>query len=139
MPGGLQHLARRLSARIFVRYLGASVTALAVDVGLFLFLLRSGLHAPASSAISFCAGIAVHWLISSRLVFATTAAPPGPDRWRQKFLFLMSAALGLTLTVGIVGYGAAIGTDPRLAKLFAVVASFSTIYLVRRLFVFAAR
>jgi putative flippase GtrA len=132
-------LLRDLHARIFVRYLGASAAALAVDVGLFLLLLPSGMPATAASAIGFCAGIAMHWLISSRLVFLATAAPGGIDRWRQKFLFLLSAALGLTLTVGIVAYGAAAGLDPRIAKLIAVVISFTTTYAVRRIFVFAAR
>jgi putative flippase GtrA len=135
----MRALVQELTARTFVRYLGASVVALATDVGLFLLLLAAAVHAPAASALSYCAGIAVHWLISSRLVFAATAAPGGADRWRQKLLFLLSAGLGLTLTVSIVSYGAAIGMDPRVAKLIAVLISFTTTYLVRRLIVFAAR
>lgn len=135
----LRAILQDLANRIFVRYLGASATALAVDVGLFLLLLRSGFAAPAASAIGFCAGIAVHWLISSRLVFLATAALPGPDRWRQKFLFLLSAGLGLMLTVAIVTYGAAMGMDPRLAKLVAIIVSFSITYALRRMVVFAAR
>jgi len=135
----VRHLFDRLKALIFLRYVGASVVALAVDVGLFLVFLSAGLLAPAASATSYCVGIAVHWLISSRLVFAASAAPGGAERWRQKFMFLLSAGVGLTLTVAIVTYGAALGMDPRAAKMLAIIASFTTTYFVRRMIVFAAR
>ena len=128
-----------LQSLVFVRYLAASVVALAIDVALFLLLLATGLFSPTASAISYCAGIAVHWTISSRVVFARAAAPGGLNRWRQKFLFCASAVLGLSLTVAIVAYAAATGADPRIAKLVAIAVSFTTTYLVRRLIVFAVR
>ncbi|MDX2209323.1 MAG: GtrA family protein [Sphingopyxis sp.] len=135
----LSSLLHQLWTLIFFRYVGASVVALVADVGLFLLLLSAGLLAPAASAIGFCLGIAVHWLMSSRVVFVTTTARGGTERWRQKFLFLLSAGVGLTLTVAIVSYGAVVGMDPRAAKGIAIIISFTTTYLLRRLFVFAVR
>jgi putative flippase GtrA len=54
-------------------------------------------------------------------------------------MFLLSAGVGLTVTVGIVTYGAALGMDPRVAKLIAIIVSFTTTYFIRRVIVFGAR
>jgi putative flippase GtrA len=139
LPAVVRQLIQWLQALRFARYLGASVVALAADVGLFLMFLAAGLFAPAASAASYCVGIAVHWLISSRFVFSATAAPAGAERWRQKLLFLMSAVVGLTLTVAIVSGAEVAGIDPRIAKMIAIVVSFTTTYFLRRTVVFAAR
>ena len=106
---------------------------------LFLLLLDSGLSPMAASAVGYCAGILVHWLVSSRLVFADGAAARGTgERHRQKMLFVGSALVGLAVTTAIVGTGSALGLDPRLAKLAAIVVSFQTTYLLRRHIVFRA-
>lgn len=123
----------------WLNYLLASVLALGSDAGLFLLLLDSGLSPMAASAVGYCAGILVHWLVSSRLVFADGAAARGTgERHRQKLLFVGSALIGLALTTAIVGTGSALGLDPRLAKLAAIVVSFQTTYLLRRHIVFRA-
>lgn len=129
----------RLRAVTFLRYVGASGFALAADMGLFLLLLGAGLLAPAASAISYSIGIGAHWLVSSRLVFADGAAPGGAERWRQKFLFLLSAFFGLALTVAIVTAGELAGFDPRLAKLAAIGVSFVVTYIMRKSIVFVVR
>lgn len=130
-------LFRALPDRTFIRYGLASVIALASDVGLFLALLRVGLMPAAASALGYGVGILIHWLISSRLVFARGAAPRGPERIRQKGLFVGSALIGLALTTGIVALGSLIGLLPLAAKLVAVVVSFQTTYLLRKAIVFA--
>ena len=56
MPLG--DLCARLLDRRFLRYLLASVGALAVDMGLFMALLAGGVAAVAASAIGYGAGIA---------------------------------------------------------------------------------
>ena len=123
----------------WLNYLLASALALGSDAGLFLLLLDGGLSPVAASAVGYCAGILVHWLISSRLVFADgTAARGTGERHRQKLLFVGSALVGLAVTTAIVGSGSAIGLDPRLAKLAAIVVSFQTTYLLRRHIVFRA-
>lgn len=123
----------------WLNYLLASGLALGSDAGLFLLLLDSGLSPMAASAVGYCAGILVHWLVSSRLVFADGAAARGTgERHRQKLLFVGSALIGLAVTTAIVGTATAFGLDPLLAKLAAIVVSFQTTYLLRRHIVFRA-
>jgi len=57
-------------------------------------------------------------------VFADSVAERGPQRNRQKALFVVSALAGLALTTAMVGLGDLAGIDPRLAKLAAIAASF---------------
>lgn len=121
----------------WLNYLLASGLALGSDAGLFLLLLDSGLSPMAASAVGYCAGILVHWLVSSRLVFADGAAARGTgERHRQKLLFVGSALIGLAVTMAIVGTATAFGLDPRLAKLVAIPVSFQTAYMLRRHIVF---
>ncbi len=135
----MRQMLDQFMARTFLRYVGASVFALAADMGLFLLLLGAGMLAPAASAVSYTVGIGAHWLVSSRLVFAAGAAPVGAERWRQKFLFLLSAFVGLALTVAIVAGGEMAGLDPRLAKLLAIAVSFVVTYVLRKTVVFSLR
>ncbi len=134
--GWLIEAARRGEARWFA-YLFASGLALGTDAGLFLLLLGGGVAPVAASALGYIMGILVHWLVSSRLVFADGTAVRGSgERHRQKWLFVGSALVGLAVTTAIVGIGSAFGPDPRLAKLAAIVVSFQTTYLLRRHIVF---
>lgn len=119
-----------------VRYLLASVGALAADVACFLALLGLGAAAAPASAAGYCLGIAVHWVLSSRAVFADSVATRGLARTRQKALFVISALIGLALTTLIVWTGARAGLDPRLAKLAAVGASFTVTWLLRSRIIF---
>ncbi|WP_241127280.1 GtrA family protein [Novosphingobium terrae] len=123
----------------FPRYLGASLLALGVDMGCYLLLLRLTLAAAPAAALSYALGIAAHWFLSSRAVFAQHLAQAGADRLRQQALFVASALLGLAVTVLIVGAGSRAGLDPRLAKGIAVAASFAATYSLRNRLVFAPR
>jgi putative flippase GtrA len=127
-----------LFARLtLLRYLAASAAALAVDMGSFLALLAFGMVAAPAAALGYSAGIVAHWLFSSRAVFADSVADRGPQRTRQKAMFVISALLGLGLTTLIVGTGTALGIDPRLAKLVAIGASFTLTWLLRSRLIFA--
>ncbi|QUL37161.1 GtrA family protein [Erythrobacter sp. JK5] len=128
----------RLGDLRFVRYLLASVGALAVDVGAFLALLAAGIAAAPASAIGYSLGILAHWLMSSRAVFHDHVAESGIARTRQKALFVISALVGLALTTAIVGAGDWAGIDPRLAKLAAIGVSFLATWLIRARIVFRA-
>ena len=128
-------LSRLTDVRL-IRYGLASVAALAVDMGLFLALLTTGLAAAPASALGYSIGIVTHWLISSRAVFVGRVAERGPDRTRQEALFVGSALVGLALTTLIVGAGEMAGFDPRLAKLVAIGASFAATWLLRSKIVF---
>ncbi len=132
-------MLERLGDARWLRYIGASVAALATDAALFLLLLAGGMVPVTASATGYMMGILVHWLVSSRLVFADGAAARGSaTRNRQKALFVGSALVGLAITTGIVGGGSAAGLDPRIAKLFAILASFQATYMLRRHVVFRA-
>lgn len=120
----------------FIRYLLASIGALAVDMGCFLALLALGVWPAWAGAIGYCAGIAAHWLMSSRAVFSDSVAIVGSARRRQKALFVGSALVGLALTTVIVWAGHSVGIDPRLAKMVAIAASFVATWLLRSRVVF---
>ena len=127
-----------LASLTYVRYGIGSVVALGSDMGLFLLLMKAGLLPVTASALGYTLGIFVHWLISSRIVFASGAAESGPARTRQKALFVGSALIGLAITTAIVGLGHMAGLLPLVAKLSAIVVSFQTTYLLRKSFVFVA-
>lgn len=132
----MAELLIRLRDIRLLRYLLASAGALAVDVGAFLALLSLAVPAASASAGGYALGIAAHWLLSSRAVFADGVAERGRGRVRQKTLFVGSALAGLGLTTLIVGTGEAAGLDPRIAKLIAIGASFATTWLLRSRVVF---
>lgn len=127
---------RALIAHSGLRYLGASVIALGADMGCFLLLLRLGMMAALASALAYGLGMAVHWLVSSRAVFAAHVATRGAERNRQKALFVASALVGLAITTALVGLGALAGMDPRLAKVAAIGASFAATWALRHHVVF---
>lgn len=139
LPAGWTPRWRIADARVpgvFRRYVGASAAALGVDLGGFLLLLHAALPAAAASAIGYATGITVHWWLSSRIVFVDGLADAGAGRAGQQALFLVSAMIGCGITVGVVGLGAAVGLDPRVAKLGAIAGSFGTMWLLRRHIVF---
>ena len=143
----MQAALHRLTDLVFLRYLLASVGALAVDMGSFLGLMALGLAAtPASagmaptpaSSIGYALGIVAHWLLSSRAVFAGRVAGKGMARTRQKALFVVSALAGLLLTTAIVAGSGAAGIDPRVGKLIAIALSFALTWWLRAMVVFRA-
>ena len=136
MTGTILPMIDRLRRVMLLRYLLASVGALAADIGSFLALLAMGTAPVIASASGYSLGIVAHWLLSSRTVFTDTVAAERGARTRQKALFVGSALVGLALTTLIVGAGTAIGLDSRVSKLIAVGASFTTTWLLRKRVVF---
>ena len=128
---GAAALAARLAGNLPLRYLIASGVALAADLGCFLAALSLGLAAVPAAALGYCAGLQVHWLISSRFVFSPETVWRGRAAFAQQMLFVSSAMVGLALTAGVVWAGTQAGADPRLAKLAAIGASFVATYLLR--------
>ena len=121
----------------FIRYGVVSVGALAVDMGIFLALLQSGMLSALAAAFGYAAGIFAHWMLSSRKVFQDRVSERGTrERTQQKAMFVVSALLGLVLTMAVVGAGELIGIDPRIAKMFAIILSFTLTYLLRNVVVF---
>ncbi|MGF7169945.1 putative flippase GtrA [Sphingobium xanthum] len=137
MIASLWSAGMELLRQRYVRYGIASAVALGSDMGLFLLFMSAGLDPAPASALGYSVGILVHWLISSRLVFAEGAAPKGPERTRQKALFVGSAIIGLAITTGIVALGSFLGLVPVASKLIAIAVSFQTTYILRKTIVFA--
>ncbi len=128
------HYLQRLS---YLRYLVVSFGALAVDLGLFLLLLYGGMISAIAAAIGYSAGIVVHWFLTSRKVFGDRVSGKGTtERLHQKILFLVSALLGLGITMAIVGVCDALGLDPRIAKIIAIGVSFQITYILRNVVIF---
>ena len=123
--------------QIYSRYVAASAASLAVDFAIFMAALSTGMLPAVAAACGYVAGIACHWLISSRFVFVGHVADAGTGRRSQQALFVMSALVGLGITTGIVGLGSRFGFDPRIAKGVAIVVSFQATYMLRKRIVFA--
>ncbi|KPF54183.1 MULTISPECIES: GtrA family protein [Novosphingobium] len=136
MTAMIMPLFQRLGQHTLVRYILASVGALAVDIGSFLALLALGVPAMAASALGYALGIAAHWLLSSRAVFAENVAASGPARLRQQALFVGSALVGLAITTLVVGGMVQLGLDPRTAKIVAIALSFAATWVLRKQVVF---
>ncbi|MFM6831923.1 MAG: GtrA family protein [Novosphingobium sp.] len=136
MTGMILPMIDRLRRIVLLRYLLASVGALAVDMGSFLALLALGVVPVLASAAGYSLGIAAHWVLSSRAVFADSVSAERVQRTRQKALFVGSALIGLALTTMIVGAGTAAGLDSRLSKIVAIGASFTVTWLLRKRVVF---
>ena len=98
MTGVILPMIDRLRRIMLLRYLLASVGALAVDMGTFLALLGMGVLPVMASATGYSLGIVAHWLLSSRAVFTGSVAAERAARTRQKALFVGSALVGLALT-----------------------------------------
>ena len=122
---------------VFARYIGASGAALGLDIAVFAGGVALGLPAGSAAAIGYSAGIALHWWLSSRAVFADRLAPDGRARARQQTLFVLTALVGLALTTGIVTVLTLADIPAAAARAAAIGVSFATTYMLRRVFVFA--
>ena len=117
------------------RYLAASIVALAFDVAVFSTLLAIGMGAAIASALGYCAGIVIHWLVSSNFVFTGKTRTGAALQW-QRILFAGSAILGLAITVATVAIFSGWGLHPVAAKAIAIIISFIAVYAARKWGVF---
>lgn len=121
----------------FLRYLIASVGALALDMGALLVLLRLDVPAGLAAALAYSLGIVAQWLLLSRAVFNDGGvAERGVARTRQKVVFVSSALIGLAVTSGIVSAAEMLGVSVIANKVLAVAISFTLNWLVRKRIVF---
>jgi putative flippase GtrA len=75
--------------------------------------------------------------LSVRFVFAASVA--GGPTHGQRVSFVMSALLGLAITVGLVSLLTTASLAPAFAKAASVGVSFVAVYLARKYVVFGAR
>ena len=140
IAAGLRLLPERLRplALQFAGYVAVSGTALIVDVTVYWSLLRVLGIAAMAAAGGYVCGVLVHYLLSSRLVFAgrlnargVAAEAPVVAR------FFMAGGTGMLVTVATVGLLAdLLGLHPLVAKMVAAGLSFVTVFTVLRVFVF---
>lgn len=117
------------------RYLVASVIALAFDVALFASMVTLGVDPTMASALGYCAGIIVHWVVSANIVF-TGKTRDGAALHVQRVLFAGSALVGLAITVVTVELLGRAGLHAIAAKSVAVGVSFGAVYAMRKWGVF---
>jgi putative flippase GtrA len=120
----------------YARYLVVSAISLGVDLANFFLMLEVNVPAVQSSILGYVSGLAAHWLLSSRLVFADKMPSTLAAQGRQKLLFVISALMGLAITAAVIECGLRLGIKPGLSKLAAIAFSFHVTYLIRRRFVF---
>jgi putative flippase GtrA len=123
--------------QVYCRYIGASAVSLGVDFAVFMASLSLGIPPAIAAAFGYGAGIVCHWYVSTRAVFVGRVATSGTSRRQQQGLFVLSALVGLGITVGIVGLASRYGIDPRIGKAIAIVVSFQSTYVLRKKVVFA--
>lgn len=119
---------------MLIRYLLASIIALSSDMLLFLALIGFHLHPAAAAFAGYVVGIFVHWLISVRFVFLSAESATH----MQRIGFILSAVVGMGVTLVIVSGATAAGVAPAVAKLLAIPVSFLTVYAIRKYGVFAS-
>ena len=120
------------------RYTVVSVFALGLDFLLFLGLTHGGLaKAAIAGVIGYSTGLVLHFFLSARYVF--NIANAGKSQGRLFAEFVASGCVGLLITWAVIG----VATDlahlpPVIGKAGAVVASFATVFVLRRTVVFSA-
>jgi len=136
-PDGRMLAPDTLAGR-FVRYGFASASGTVIDLAAFALLVWGLAPAWFAAFVGYALGTLWHWQVSSRIVFADRTCAKGAGRTRQQVLFAASALLGLALTTLIVTLGVEAGFQPGVAKIAAMCAAFTSVWLVRLLFVFAS-
>ena len=119
-----------------IGYLLASVIALACDVAVLAMLVRLHADNVSAAAIGYGAGLAVHYLLATRFVFRHRRYRD--VRLVETGLYAVTGVVGLVLSAAIVWLGDVAGMGLPVSKAIAVVASFVTIYVLRRWLLFAA-
>jgi putative flippase GtrA len=132
-PIRLRPLARQLTGYALV-----SGTALAVDVAIYWSLVKVIGTAAVAAAGGYVFGVATHYLLSSRIVFAARLGARGVGAEAPVVAkFFAAGALGLGITVSTVGLLADVmGVHPLIAKFVAANLSFVTVFAALRVFVF---
>ncbi len=136
----MRELRRRLAALMpeLSCYTVVSVVALVVDLVVFRAALLANIRASEAGVIGYTTGMALHYVLSKRYVFAAADASKGDAR---RFVeFVLTGCCGLAITWSIIFLATeAAHAPPLAAKVLAVGLSFVVVFLLRRGIVFARR
>ena len=115
----------------FGGYIVTGGIAAVVDVTGFRLLFAVGLPLVASAIVSWLIAAVVNYNLTSRFVFKYT-----PNH-RHGVIFLLAAALGLSVNAGVTGFCAeSLGVVPVLAKIIGIGAAFGFNFLMNAFLVF---
>ncbi len=121
---------------MFFRYLLISALSLSLDYSILLVLVQIVQNQPLPSAIfSYTLGAFFHYVLSRRFVFSPGWLKTKGSIEFGAFMLTSLFGIGITSLIILLNLKFAI-TNLLIAKTFAVVISFSTIYLLRKYFVF---
>ena len=122
----------------FAGYVAVSGVAFVVDFSIYCMLLRPLRIATAAAVAGYVAGVLVHYLLSSRVVFARQLRVRGVASEAPVLAqFFAAGGTGLAVTAVTVGVLAdGLGVPPIAAKLVATCLSFVCVFSALRLFVF---
>ncbi len=118
------------------RYAAVSALALALDFGVFLGL-NAIIAAPTlAGVVGYGCGIILHYHLSRRFVFDIAGSTKSAQRLFSEFA--ASGVIGLAVTAGVIAAATGLfGLAPIAAKACAAVASFVSVFIIRRTIVFA--
>lgn len=118
----------------FGKYFFASLTALALDVGLLL-LLSGVMHYIVAATISFFMGSLLHYFLSIKLVFRHRKLIG--QGLAESTLFLAAGGIGIIVNLAVIALCIeAFGTSLLVSKLVAAGFSFLTAYGTRKIVLF---
>ena len=119
----------------FLLYGAVSVVALAVDVLLLYFAVVSlGMPAVLAAALAYAAGLVVHYVLSVRYVF-TFRRMAGCG---EAMVYALTGVMGILLSAGVVHIGGLLGQSLPVSKLVAVLPSFASVFIIRKMTLFSA-
>ncbi len=122
------------------RYTVVSALALGLDIVIYMALVGWGLMAALAGVVGYSVGMILHYALSCRFVFKREMTAKTETRLFTEFAASGVAGLMLMLTAVMIALAHNVmGLTPFIAKLIAVVVSFSAVFVLRRSVVFSAK
>ena len=120
------------------RYTLVSGLALALDFAVYLLLAGGGTNVTLAGVAGYACGLALHYVLSVRLVFDPQASNKAQGRLLAEFA--LTGLAGMAITALVIALATDLVGLPLLpAKMLAVGASFLVVFALRRGVVFARR
>jgi putative flippase GtrA len=133
LPWLLRPVARLMPELSY--YTIVSAVALGVDLVIFSGLTRSGLRPALAGIAGYCVGLILHYILSVRFVFDTTASQK--SSLRRFAEFVVSGGVGILITWAIIAFSTEVLHLPALlGKIGAVGTSFIVVFILRKGIVF---